>query len=228
MQVRCFTVGAFQVNTYLLTDPATGQSAIVDTGETDELVRHIDAIEPAPDVRMILLTHAHLDHAGALTLLQDRWDVPTWMPRKERPLFETLPMQGRMFGMPHLDRPCGRIDHEVDDGDTVQLGETTLRFLSTPGHTPGQGCWYDDHDIIVGDTLFAGSIGRTDFPMSDPSLAVASLRRLLALPGPMRVHSGHGPVTTLERELRTNPFLGYLRRERGLPEGRSMRWAPGT
>jgi glyoxylase-like metal-dependent hydrolase (beta-lactamase superfamily II) len=228
MQVRCFTVGAFQVNTYLLTDPATGQSAIVDTGETDELVRHIDAIEPAPDVRMILLTHAHLDHAGALTLLQDRWDVPTWMPRKERPLFETLPMQGRMFGMPHLDRPCGRIDHEVDDGDTVQLGETTLRFLSTPGHTPGQGCWYDDHDIIVGDTLFAGSIGRTDFPMSDPSLAVASLRRLLALPGPMRVHSGHGPVTTLEREQRTNPFLGYLRRERGLPEGRSMRWAPGT
>ena len=228
MQVRCFTVGAFQVNTYLLTDPATGQSAIVDTGETDELVQHLAAIEPPLDVRMILLTHGHLDHAGALTMLQARWDVPTWMPRKERPLFETLPMQGRMFGMPHLDRPCGRIDHEVDDGDTVQLGETTLRFLSTPGHTPGQGCWYDAHDIIVGDTLFAGSIGRTDFPMSDPSLAVASLRRLLELPGPMRVHSGHGPVTTLDHELRTNPFLGYLRRERGLPEGRSMRWAPGT
>jgi hydroxyacylglutathione hydrolase len=224
MQVRCFTVGLFQVNTYLLTDVATGRSAIVDTGEGPELVDVLKGLEPAPDIAMILLTHTHLDHAGALPLLQEVWDVPTTMPRADRPLFETLPMQGTMFGMPHLDRPCGRIDREVDDGDTVQLGETTLRFLSTPGHTPGQGCWYDEHDIIVGDTLFAGSIGRTDFPLSDPQLARRSLRRLLELPGPMRVHSGHGPMTTLERELRSNPFLGYLRKERGLPEGYSIPW----
>jgi len=138
------------------------------------------------------------------------------MPKKEWPLFNTLPMQGTMFGMPHLNRPCGRIDHEVNDGDSVQLGNTTLRFLSTPGHTPGQGCWYDDDDIIVGDTLFAGSIGRTDFPLSDPKLMGPSLRRLLALPGHMRVHSGHGPMTTLAHELRTNPFLGFLRKERGI------------
>jgi glyoxylase-like metal-dependent hydrolase (beta-lactamase superfamily II) len=228
MQIRVFTVGAFQVNTYLLTDEATGASAIVDTGETDELVRRLQSLDPAPDIQMILLTHTHLDHAGALPLLQEVWDVPTYMPRDDRPLFETLPYQGRMFGMPHLDRPCGRIDHEVVDGDRVQLGETTLRFLATPGHTPGQGCWYDDHDIIVGDTLFAGSIGRTDFPLSDPATAVASLRRLLALPGHLRVHSGHGPMTTLDKELRTNPFLGYLRRERGIDGPRGVRWAPGT
>lgn len=228
MNVQSFTVGAFQVNTYLLTDEATGASAIVDTGETDELVRRLQALPEPPDIRMILLTHTHLDHAGALSMLQEVWDVPTWMPADDRPLFETLPMQGTMFGMPHLDRPCGRIDHEVKDGDSVQLGETTLRFLSTPGHTPGQGCWFDDHDIIVGDTLFAGSIGRTDFPLSNPAQAVESLRRLLQLPGHLRVHSGHGPMTTLEAELKTNPFLGYLRRERGLPPGQSIRWAPGT
>lgn len=228
MQIQCFTVGAFQVNTYLVTDPATGRSAIIDTGETDELRRRLEALPEPPDIALILLTHAHLDHAGALTLLQERWDVPTVMPRAELPLFETLPMQGRMFGMPHLDRPTGRIDRLIDDGDTVQLGETTLRFVSTPGHTPGQGCYHDDEDIVVGDTLFAGSIGRTDFPLSDPALAVQSLRRLLDLPGHLRVHSGHGPVTTLERELKTNPFLGYLRRERGLPVGRSLSWAPGT
>lgn len=225
MEIRCFTVGMFQVNTYLLTDEATGISAIVDTGESDQLVRDLQALDPAPDIRMILLTHTHIDHAGALSLLQPVWDVPTWMPRDERPLFETLPMQGTMFGMPHLNRPNGRIDHEVVDGDTVELGETTLHFLATPGHTPGQGCWHDGHDIIVGDTLFAGSIGRTDFPLSDPQLAKRSLRRLLELPGAMRVHSGHGPMTTLERELRTNPFLGYIRRERGLPEGQSIPWA---
>ncbi len=225
MKVECITVGMFQVNTYLLTDEATGVSAIVDTGETDELVRWLQARDPAPNVAMILLTHTHIDHAGALPLLQEIWDAPTYMPRDDRPLFQTLPMQGTMFGMPHLDRPCGRVDHEVVDGDTVQVGETTLTFLATPGHSPGQGCWHDEHDIIVGDTLFSGSIGRTDFPLSDPQLAKKSLRRLLELPGHMRVHSGHGPMTTLDRELRTNPFLGYIREERGIPAAPSIRWA---
>jgi hydroxyacylglutathione hydrolase len=228
MQVKCITVGMFQVNTYLLTDEATGLSAIVDTGEDDELLRRLAAMRPEPNIHLILLTHTHIDHAGALSLLQARYDAPTWMPALDRPLFETLPMQGRMFGMPHLDRPCGRIDHEIHDGQSVQLGETTLHFLSTPGHTPGQGCWYTDEDIIVGDTIFAGSVGRTDFPLSDPALAVQSLRRLMELPLHLRVHSGHGPMTTLAVELSTNPFLGYLRRERGLDGPRGHRWAPGT
>lgn len=226
MKVRAFTVGMFQVNTYLLTDEATGASAIVDTGETEELAEELTAL--APDVRMILLTHAHVDHAGGLVYLQERFDVPTYLPRLEKPLFDTLPVQGRMFGMPSLDRPCGRIDHFVEDGDAIPLGETMLRFLSTPGHTPGQGCYFDDADIVVGDTLFAGSIGRTDFPLSDPKLAVESLRRLMDLPGALRVHSGHGPMTTLEAELRENPFLAYIRREKGMPAGPSLRWAPGT
>ncbi len=229
MRIETFTVGMFSVNTFLITDEATGRSAIVDTGEDDTLVRLLRQRTPAADIAMILLTHTHIDHAGALSLLQEAWpDAETVMPAADRPLFETLPMQGSMFGMPHLNRPLGRIDREVEDGDTIQLGQTTLKVLSTPGHTPGQCCYYTDQDVIVGDTLFAGSIGRTDFPLSNPIQAVESLRNLLNLPGHLRVHSGHGPVTTLDRELRTNPFLGYLRRERGLPEGRSVKWATGT
>ena len=214
MKVQCFTVGMFAVNTYLVTDESTQESAIIDTGETTELVTRLSQLSPPPNIKMILLTHAHIDHAGALVDLQKKWNVPTYMPRKERPLFETLPHQGTLFGMPHLNRPCGRIDYEIDDGDSVQLGETKLHFISTPGHTPGQGCWYDENDIIVGDTLFAGSIGRTDFPLSDPALMVDSLRRLMNLPLHLTVHSGHGPITTLDVELKTNPYLGYIRKER--------------
>jgi glyoxylase-like metal-dependent hydrolase (beta-lactamase superfamily II) len=145
--------------------------------------------------------------------LQQAFDVPTYLPRLEQPMFETLPQQGDWFGAPHMNRPCGRIDHYVDDGDIIRLGETTLHFISTPGHTPGQGCYYDDQDIFVGDTLFAGSVGRTDLPLGDPPLMQRSLQKLMQLPGHLRVHSGHGPVTTLDRERETNPFLTFLRNQ---------------
>ncbi len=226
MDVRCFTVGLFQANAFLVTDPATGQSAVVDTGEGDELARRLSELNPAPDIRMILLTHGHIDHAGGLRFLQEKWDVPTYLCGAERPIFDTMPMQGTMFGMSAINQPCGRIDHEVDDGHEVQLGETTIKFLATPGHTPGQGCWYDETDILVGDTLFAGSIGRTDFPLSDPAAMKKSLERLMELPGELRVHSGHGPVTTLQHELETNPFLGFVRRAKGIsgPRGFSFQW----
>lgn len=209
MHIRCFTVGAFQVNTYLITDEATGDAAIVDTGETSELVDNLLALNPQPNIKMILLTHGHLDHAGALVKLQQAFDVPTYLPRLERPLFDTLPQQGDWFGAPHMNRPCGRIDHYVDDGDKIQLGDTTLSFISTPGHTPGQGCYYDDSDIFVGDTLFAGSIGRTDLPMGDHELMMKSLDKLTKLSEQLVVHSGHGPTTTIGQEKQTNPFLKF-------------------
>lgn len=211
MEIECITVGAFHVNTYLVRDEATGQAAIIDTGETEELAEYLENLTPAADIRMILLTHGHLDHAGALTRLQQSFDVPTYLPRLEKPLFDTLPQQGDWFGAPQMNRPCGRIDHFVDDGDSIQLGETRLHFISTPGHTPGQGCYYDEQDIFVGDTLFAGSVGRTDLPMGNPAQMQYSLEKLFKLPEHLRVHSGHGPVTTLAREKQSNPFLTFLK-----------------
>ncbi|MBK8182987.1 MAG: MBL fold metallo-hydrolase [Candidatus Competibacteraceae bacterium] len=218
MKVRCITLGAFQVNAYLLEDPATGHCAVVDTGDGPELAKSLADMNPRPDLRAILLTHAHFDHAGGLADVQREFpEATTYLPALEQPLFDMLPKQGSMlFGMAEFDRPCGRIDHSVHDGETIEVGEWRFRFLSTPGHTPGQGCFYDDKYVFSGDTLFAGSIGRTDFPLSDPELMSKSLRRLLELPGHLLVCSGHGPVTTLDEELRSNPFLDYIRRERGV------------
>jgi glyoxylase-like metal-dependent hydrolase (beta-lactamase superfamily II) len=218
MKVRCLTLGSFQVNAYLLEDPTTGTCAVVDTGEGPQLANTLANLNPRPNLQAILLTHAHFDHAGGLEDLQREFPkAVTWLPALERSMFDALPQQGSLlFGMPDFDRPCGRIDREVRDGETVEAGPLRFQFLSTPGHTPGQGCYYDDTYIFVGDTLFAGSIGRTDFPLSDPELMWQSLRRLLELPGHLMVCSGHGPVTTLEQELKTNPYLDYLRRERGV------------
>jgi hydroxyacylglutathione hydrolase len=229
MNVRCLTLGAFQVNTYLIQDSATGQYAVVDTGDGPQLAEALATLEPRPDLRAILLTHAHFDHAGGLVDLQREFpNALTYLPALERPMFDALPQQGSLlFGMADFDRPCGRLDREVQDGDSIEVGALRFRFLSTPGHTPGQGCYYNDSYIFVGDTLFAGSIGRTDFPLSDPELMQASLRRLLELPGRLIVCSGHGPVTTLEQELQSNPFLDTIRRDRGMVETRStLEWGP--
>jgi hydroxyacylglutathione hydrolase len=209
LKIECITVGAFFVNTYLIIDEATNEAAIIDTGETNELAEYLEEKREQFKLTKILLTHGHLDHAGSLVQIQNRFDAETYLPRLEKILFDTLPQQGDWFGAPHMNRPCGRIDHLVDDGDVIHLGETQLRFISTPGHTPGQGCYYTSSDIFVGDTLFAGSVGRTDLPMGNAALMQQSLRKLLALPDDLVVHSGHGPTTTLADEKRYNPFLQF-------------------
>ncbi len=221
LRIESFTLGVFGVNIYLATDEATGTQAIVDTSETDDVLEVLRDARPS----LILLTHAHVDHAGALPFLQERFPTATTvLPRLEEAFFQTLKQQGSWFGAPHLNRPLGRIDRLVDDGDVVELGQTRLKFLSTPGHTPGMGCFYDEHDIFVGDTLFAGSIGRTDLPTGDARLMKESLKKLLALPPHLRVHSGHGPDTTLGEELANNPFLGFIRAERGIDGGGGVDW----
>ena len=225
MQIETLAVVQFQANCFLITCPTTGASAVVDVGEDGSLVRKLQARTPSPTLAAILLTHAHIDHAGGLLELQRAFDAPTWIGALERPMFETLPQQGNWFGMPALNRPCGRIDRWAVDGDKVQVGELELTVLSVPGHSPGQICFYGHGHVFVGDTLFAGSIGRTDLPLGDSATMNASLSKLLELPGELVVHCGHGPDTSLQNELEANPYLAHVRRARGMAESqRRFRW----
>ncbi|MFH1464103.1 MAG: MBL fold metallo-hydrolase [Pseudomonadota bacterium] len=225
MQIQTITVGQFQANCFLITCPETGAGAVVDVGEDDALGARLAAMAPAPRLAAALITHCHVDHAAGLAELQARFpDAIACVPAADRPLFEALPQQGNWFGMPSLNRSCGRVDRWLQDGDEIEVGALRLRFLSTPGHSPGQGCFVGHGHAFVGDTLFAGSIGRTDLPLGDGPTMTRSLSKLLELPGETVVHSGHGPDTTLADELATNPYLAHVRKARGLPEPQRRFW----
>lgn len=207
MILEMLTVGPFQENCYLLGDESSGSAILIDPG--DEAARIALMVEKTDlDVEKILLTHAHIDHVGAVAQAVEEYSCPVLAHEESGPMLRQLPTQAMMMGMKFGKIP--EIDDFISDNEEIRVGSLTLKSLYTPGHSPGHLAFYEENEgvVIAGDALFAGSVGRVDLPGGDGPLLLESItERLLTLPEETVVYPGHGPSTTIARERDTNPFL---------------------
>lgn len=208
MKVLLIPVTPFQQNCSLLIDERTGRAAVCDPGGDLDRI-HAALKEHGVTLEKILLTHGHLDHCAGAAALSREFGVPIEGPHRDEQFWiDQLPEQTTRFGFGHAE--AFEPDRWLDQGDTVQFGDETLEVYHCPGHTPGHVVFFSrTHRLaIVGDVLFAGSIGRTDFPRGNHADLIRSIRtRLWPLGDDVTFVPGHGPVSTFGDERRDNPFV---------------------
>jgi len=198
-------VGQIDTNCYLIGDEKEGVCAVVDPGGSPEKV--LAMLEKSGlTLKMVLLTHGHWDHVGAIPALLEKYpDLPVYAHERELcPAGEPNPH----YFFPH----AGKNQRTYGGGDELALGSLTLRVLHTPGHSAGSVTVLAEDVMLCGDTLFAGSCGRCDLPGGDETRMMESLKRLAGLAGDFKVCPGHGPLSPLERERRTNPYMSQAAR----------------
>lgn len=208
-QIKCLSVGPLQANCYLLADPS-GQMAIIDPGgDPEEIISVIDREGWSPVV--VINTHNHIDHVAANRAVVERYRVPLLIHRRDAAGLSDPGMNLSALGFGPLDSPLA--DRELDHGDEIRVGGLVLKVIATPGHTPGSISLLLERGnqpavIFTGDTLFAGGVGRTDFPGGSGKDLVSSIRdRLLVFPDETVILSGHGDSSTIGEERRGNYFV---------------------
>ncbi|HOX26313.1 MAG TPA: MBL fold metallo-hydrolase [Candidatus Krumholzibacteria bacterium] len=203
--LECLTVGPLQMNAWLLVDPASGEAALIDPGDhPTRLLARLDAA--GARLRWLLATHGHFDHIAAAVAIQAHRDLPLLIHPADAFLVAAMPDHQRAFGLPPT--PVPRIETSLLEGRELPLGSGALTVTEVPGHSPGQVMFTWPGHAIVGDCIFAGSVGRTDLPGGDLAALEASIReRIYTLPDVTVIHPGHGPDTTVGREKATNPFV---------------------
>jgi glyoxylase-like metal-dependent hydrolase (beta-lactamase superfamily II) len=208
LEYHIVPVTAFQQNCSLLVDPESRRAAIVDPGgDVTRILAKLDQVKAMPE--KILVTHAHLDHAGAVATLAETLHLPIEGPHEgDQFWIDALAQQASMFGLPTAK--SFKPDRWLHDGDQVTVGNITLDVRHCPGHTPGHVVFIHKPSklAVVGDVLFQGSIGRTDFPGGDHETLLRSIKeKLLSLDEDVAFIPGHGPMSTMGEEKRSNPFV---------------------
>ena len=207
MILEMLTVGPFQENCYIIGDEEAGVGAIVDPG--DEAARITLAVEQTDlEIGSIIVTHAHIDHVGAVAALVDEYACRVLMHAEAEPMLKQLPTQAIMMGLRFGKVP--KVDHHIGEEEVLEVGALRLRALYTPGHAPDHLAFYVEEEglVLSGDALFAGSVGRVDLPGGSMEVLMRSIEeRLMTLPDETTVYPGHGPQTTIGNERASNPFL---------------------
>lgn len=194
------------VNCYILGDPQSGEAIVVDPGGgVDRILMSLT--RNCLRLKYIVNTHTHIDHMGGVARLKDVTKCDFLVHRSESLALKTVPIQGLFFGMGLKSAP--RVEKYMEEGDQIKFGPYQLEVIHTPGHSPGGiSLLYDREFVIVGDTLFAGSIGRTDIPGGSYRKLISSVKeKLFPLGDDLTVYPGHGPKTTIREERRHNPFF---------------------
>lgn len=202
MNINCITVSMFATNCYIVSCPDTNEAVIIDPGAEGKSIK---ALVDKLDLRIkyIVNTHAHVDHIGANGKLKQEYSVPILLNRKDLELY-----QNPGFGLKLILKKQPLPDQFIAEGDEVSFGKIKLKVLETPGHTEGGICFLGKRAVFCGDTLFAGSIGRTDLAGGSYDSLIKSIKsKLLTLPPETKVYPGHGPATTVKAEVSGNPFL---------------------
>ena len=204
MRVVGLELGPLQTNCYFVVDEPSGKAIVVDPADDGEGIWQ-RVWDEGWVLEKILLTHGHYDHIGGVAALKDLSNAEVWIHEKDAAMLENSETNFSSFiGTPYA---C-RSDGFLEENQSIGVGSSEMRVLHIPGHTPGSTGFLGDGFVIVGDTLFQGSVGRTDFPGSSGTLLLDSIRnKLLILDDGVRVYPGHGPSTTVGRERRDNPFL---------------------
>lgn len=208
ISVKAFQVGVLATNCYVVTDNATGATALIDPGFEDVRVTNELLAAGKENVKFVILTHGHFDHIGSAYHYAKLFDAQIVISSADAPFLSDDRLNLSYMVGTTLEEPF-YADITLEDGDVINLGETELKFILTPGHTCGSGCYISEADKVIfsGDTLFCGSIGRTDFPTSDPVKMQLSLRKLKNLAGDYKVYAGHDMSTTLAKERECNIYM---------------------